>query len=96
MAAIRPGGFPCLMPRPGGPPKTVVMKRSAGAWRNSWVSWQDNGVACAPASTQRRPIGGTDPVSENCVPCAFGDRDRHEKAEKNDDDDRLFDRTGSF
>ena len=29
-------------------------------------------------------------------PVSFGDRDRHEKAEKNDDDDRLLDRTASF
>ena len=70
--------------------------RNWGPWRNSWVSWQDNGVACAPASRQGRPIGGIDLVSENCVSCASGDRDRHEKPEKNDDDDRLFDRTPSF
>ena len=93
MAAIRPGGFPCLMPRPSGPPKTVLMKSFAGAWRNSWVSWQENGVACAPASGRGRPIGGSDLASENCVPCAFGDRGGREKPEKDDDDDTLSDRT---
>jgi hypothetical protein len=50
-------------------------------------------VACAPASGRGRPIGGSDLVSENCVPCAFGDRGRREKPEKDDDDDTLFDRT---
>jgi hypothetical protein len=44
------------------------------------MSWQDNGVASAQASGRG-------------VPYAFGERDRHEKPEKDDDYDTLFDRT---
>ena len=39
-----------------------------------------------------RPIGRSDLVNENCVPCGLVARDGHEKIEKDDDDDTLFDR----
>jgi hypothetical protein len=55
------------------------------------------GVAYVPASGEGRPISGTDLPSESSFPCAFGGQgDRHEKPEKNKDDDILFDRVASF
>src|ERR1035438_7787077 len=67
-----------------------------GLRRNSWASWQDNGIAYAPTSGRGRRDRQSRSVTKNYVPCVFGDREPPEKPKKNDDDDDgLFDRAAS-
>ena len=90
MAVQRFGGLPCLMPR---------LYRAAGDDSDEELRGRLMEFVGELAGQRRCLCSGirTGPpqhlVGENCVPYAFGERDRQEKPEKDDDYDTLFDRT---